>query len=655
MGGRLGRRDLVGGRNPVSGHRRDGVARRRGPSLPGIIVEAGLLGLALVLGEAGQARASQVGSVTVTASPSTAGQSATYVVSFSSTSALVATSGTITLDANGGQPGTVFPAPAASYVITDLTQPGGSGPVSAAPVLANSGSRATITVPGLILPGDALKVTVSGMTNPPLASTAQTLAVSTSADTTAVSSSPYAITASPDGSGGLTMSPASVTDATPTTLSFTYTAAAGGTSSGKVAVIVPSGWTAPSTTAGTAGYTTASAGTVSVSGQSVTVSGVTLPSGATLGVVYGSGGGANRATSTASVGISTFAASEQSTTAGTLTNLASSPAVSVTYAPDGTGALSASPASVLVSTPTTLTFTYTAAPGGTSSGKVAITVPSGWTAPSTTSGTAGYTTASTGTVSVSGQNVTVSGVTLAANATTTVTYGSGGAGNSVVAPSSSTTSTFAASEQSTTAGTLTSLASSPAVSVTYAPDGTGVLSASPASVLASTPTTVTFTYTAAAGGTSSGKVALAVPSGWTAPSTTSGNPGYTTASTGTLSVAGQSVTVSERDGDGHLRFGRRGEQRGDTAVGGYVHLRGIGAVDRHRDHDESGLVPVGGSFVCPRRLGQLRGLAHLGPGLVGNDRRLYIYGRGRWHGCRFGRHHDPDQLDSAVDHAWRGR
>ena len=41
-----------------------------------------------------------------------------------------------------------------------------------------------------------------------------------------------------------------------------------------------------------------------------------------------------------------------------------------------------------------------------------------------------------------------------------------------------------------------------------------------------------------------GAVTIAVPSGWTAPSTNSANAGYTTATTGTVAVAGQTVTVS---------------------------------------------------------------------------------------------------------------
>ena len=49
-----------------------------------------------------------------------------------------------------------------------------------------------------------------------------------------------------------------------------------------------------------------------------------------------------------------------------------------------------------------------------SNGAVRVTVPAGWSAPSLTGADAGYTTASTGTVGVAGQMITVTGVTLAA-------------------------------------------------------------------------------------------------------------------------------------------------------------------------------------------------------------------------------------------------
>ena len=398
-------------------------------------------------------------------------------------------------------------------------------------------------MPKAITAGDALSVAVSAVTNPTTANASATLAVSTSANTTAVTSPSYAITNAADGSGTMTVSPTTATAGATTTLTFTYAAAAGGLSSGAVAITVPSGWTAPSTSSGHAGYTTASTGTVSVASQVITVSGVSLTSGSTLTVTYGSGGGANSVTVPETAGAQSFSTSEKSTSSGTLTALSSSPSVTVSVSADGSGTMTVSPSVATESVGTTLTFTYTAATGGLYAGAVTITAPTGWSAPSTTSGHAGYTTASTGSVSVASQVITVSGVTLAGGSTMTLAYGSGGGSNAAIAPSTSSENTFSVQEKSTSGGTLTSIASSPQVNV-IPPDGVGTMSVSPTSAIEAVPTTLTFTYTAPSSGLSSGAVALTVPSGWTAPTTSSGTAGYSTASTGTLSVAGQVVTVS---------------------------------------------------------------------------------------------------------------
>jgi hypothetical protein len=83
----------------------------------------------------------------------------------------------------------------------------------------------------------------------------------------------------------------------------------------------------------------------------------------------------------------------------------------------GTGSATVTPSSVFAPTPTTLRFTY-AASATMTNGVVAVTVPSGWTTPTTSN-----TTASTGSVAATGSTITVSGVTLAPGATLTVTYG----------------------------------------------------------------------------------------------------------------------------------------------------------------------------------------------------------------------------------------
>ncbi|MGP8162400.1 MAG: hypothetical protein ACLQAN_01235, partial [Acidimicrobiales bacterium] len=84
---------------------------------------------------------------------------------------------------------------------------------------------------------------------------------------------------------------------------------------------------------------------------------------------------------------------------------------------------------------------------------------------------------------------------------------------------------------STTAYTLTvssgTLSSAVATTTVYAADGSGTLTTPTANVAnGSTGNTITFTYTAASGGVSGGAVTIAVPTGWSAPSTTGTAAGY---------------------------------------------------------------------------------------------------------------------------------
>src|SRR5207253_8203171 len=140
---------------------------------------------------------------------------------------------------------------------------------------------------------------------------------------------------------------------------------AGGLSNGAVTLVVPAGWSAPSTTGASAGYSTSSAGTLTVSGQTITVSSLTLGGGSTFTITYGdTGSGGPGATATASTGAQTWQAQEKSTSAGSLANLGSSPSITV-YASDGSGTLTTPTSSVpFASTGNTITFTYTAATGG---------------------------------------------------------------------------------------------------------------------------------------------------------------------------------------------------------------------------------------------------------------------------------------------------
>ncbi len=213
-----------------------------------------------------------------------------------------------------------------------------------------------------------------------------------------------------------------------------------------------------------------------------------------------------------------------------------------TLSANGSGTMTVSPSNVSASaTGETLTFTYTAATGGMRNGVVRVTVPAGWTAPSTSAG-AGYTVASTGTVGVAGQVITVTGVTLQSGGTMTITYGSGAPG--VTVTSTTGVSTFTAAQAATSAGTVTNLGTSPTVNV-RAPDGSGTMTVNKTNVSAgATSQTLTFTYTAATGGINAGALRLLAPVNWTAPVGGNTSISFSGTGTGTLGFAGQQINVT---------------------------------------------------------------------------------------------------------------
>jgi hypothetical protein len=137
-------------------------------------------------------------------------------------------------------------------------------------------------------------------------------------------------------------------------------------------------------------------------------------------------------------------------------------------AANGTGTMTTKTSSVTYgSIGHAIIFTYTAATGGVSDGGVHLTVPTGWSAPSTTGTSAGYSTASTGTVSIDAQTIIVLGVNLASGATLTITYGSKAAkGSGATATTGVGAATWTATEKSTSGGTETTLAKSPVITVT---------------------------------------------------------------------------------------------------------------------------------------------------------------------------------------------
>ena len=451
---------------------------------------------------------------------------------------------TVTAAAGGTSGGTVTIVVPAGWSAPSTVVNTAGYTTATAGTVATAGQ--TITVSALTLAGGATATIMYGSTaggGPGATATAATGAQtwqgqerSTAAGVlTNLGASPSITVNAANGSGTMTSLPANAGNGSSgNTLTFTYTAAAGNMVNGAVTVTAPASWSAPSTTGTNPGYTTASTGVVSVAGQTITVSGVTLAGAATMTVVYGStGGGGPGATAGTTAGANVFQTQQRSTVGGVLTNIAAQPSVNV-YAADGSGTMTTLTSNVVNGSSNTIVFTYkAAAAGGTSNGTVTLTVPAGWPAP-----TAGNTTSSLGARSYAGRTVTVSSLTLAANATFTITYGP------AAAPTTGGLQTWSTSEASTAGGTLTALAAPPSVNV-YARDGSGTLTGAPSVVgYGSVGNTETFTYTAAAGGTSVGSVTVVVPAGWSAPSTVSGNAGYTVASTGTVAVAGQTITVS---------------------------------------------------------------------------------------------------------------
>ena len=243
----------------------------------------------------------------------------------------------------------------------------------------------------------------------------------------------------------------------------------------------------------------------------------------------------------------------------------------------------------------TLAFVYTAAPGGISNGAVSLSVPSGWPAPSTAGSDPGFTKTSAGVLSVAGQTLTISGLTRSESQPVTITYGaksSGGPGAS--APTAGGPQSWQAQSRASVAGTLQPLASSPAVAV-LSPDGSGTISPSPASVAkGSVGNTISFAYTAATGGMQNGMITLVVPSGWSAPSTAGTDPGFATASTGSLTLSGRTITVAGINLNGAdtmtITYGNRaGGGPGATATptAGRSFLDDQAAVERLRRADSA--------------------------------------------------------------------
>lgn len=342
-----------------------------------------------------------------------------------------------------------------------------------------AGQSFTITYSDATVPGSAGPATFSALE--------QSI---TGGSLTELHPSPMVTVTCADGTGVETVSPGTVTVAATSTLVFTYTPASGcELVGGTLSLTVPPGWTRPSAGQGTAGYVTTSPGSaaVAVSGSVITVTGLTLAAGQAFTITYSNG------TAPGSTTTSTFATSEQSTSTGRPAQLLSAPQVTVglpvstaSASPTAgtgssspaiggsgggptsvgvttdaaTGAMTVTPTTVTASSPGTLTFTYQAAASGMASpGEVMLMVPPGWTPPSTAPGTAGYTTSTPGALSISGRQITVTGLALNPGQVLAITY------RPAAAPRTAGPSVFDASERPGGVNLLTALASSPSVTV----------------------------------------------------------------------------------------------------------------------------------------------------------------------------------------------
>lgn len=341
-----------------------------------------------------------------------------------------------------------------------------------------------------------------------------------------------------DGSGAIAATPTALpSSATHVTISFDYTAAPGGMHDGALEILVPHGWSLPSTTRTEPGFTTASAGHLTVSGRSIHIAQLNLASHERLTIAYGSTAQGGPGALVKEGSRSSWQTREQSSSSGALSPLSISPTVAA-LPPDGSGTLTA----VTTSVPSgarnrTLRFVYRAAKGGLLGGSVTLDVPLGWSHPTVVPSRAGYASASQGVVSVVGRTIIVSRLVLSTKTLLTITYHAG-------APAANVGSQrWAAQARSGVAGALQPLAFSPYVTVLSA-DGSGLVSESPDAVPSGARhLSITFTYLAQGGGLNGGVVSLTVPAGWSPPSTRPATAGYVTASTGRPVVHGRTITL----------------------------------------------------------------------------------------------------------------
>lgn len=274
-----------------------------------------------------------------------------------------------------------------------------------------------------------------------------------------LASSPQINVLSASGSGSMTSSVTAVSSgAGRQSIAFTYLADVGGLSHGSVSITVPDGWSPPSIAPGRGGFASASTGKVTIAGRTITVGVKALASGQSLTITYGAGRAGASAPSS-DVGRQTWQAGDASSAGGALRNLGSSPQINV-LSPDGAGRLARATGSVVKgSVGNTVVFIYIAGSGGIADGELTLTVPAGWSAPSTGNQDAGYSIATAGNIVVRSRTIVVSHLYLAGGGVLTVIYGSRTAGGpgSTASRASVGPTTWPTEERSTPAGILRAL------------------------------------------------------------------------------------------------------------------------------------------------------------------------------------------------------
>ena len=196
------------------------------------------------------------------------------------------------------------------------------------------------------------------------------------------------------------------------------------------------------------------------------------------------------------------------------------------------GAMTVTPTTVLTgATGLTLAFDFSdnTATNFSANSRVELTVPAGWTAPTTAAG-AGHiavanlvgTSCNPSVTGITGAGPWVVAVSMACAAGDhlSITY------SGVTAPATPGIVTFPTATHNGAGGTALPIATSPTVQVNSASDGDGVMTVSPTTALAvGAGQTLTFDFTndSTYGFLPTSRVELVVPAGWTAPTTATGN------------------------------------------------------------------------------------------------------------------------------------